>query len=560
MRLLRARVLALLAFILVPSCLFAQEATGPELLLVGFSDDFSLTVDGAPVRLEEGFPGFDMPVGAQAEVMSGTALFLVEGTQVAVAAGDGFTYLVTDGRGQLLVRSGSPEVTAPNKARAEVNAGQSVPVTGPEAGVAPPPPPTREVERLASGAALPEAQQPAWDPLSALARATDRLSRLRQPKLRLVLEIHPYYTLKQIYDSNIYLVPPDGDDGTRVGGGVLGSWITENILGARCQLPVTKKHRFEASYSLRTLTYSNQPSANNALDQNAGANYGYTGRRGLIVKLWDKYMNVQDPAFSELVARERRYQNEAGLRGEQFFGRRFFAALEFRDTAHKYLDPGLAAQLNRFEASGGADLGLVLQPKTKLFVSYRREVIHYSAGRSNHSKGHRMGLGIDGKPSERLTLALKGDVQVRRYDDAPAESEDKEIRTFLTSLDAEYRPADRTQLKFRVFRSLNESISGGNRYYVSNGVSLSAIRQYRRLVATASGNFATDRYPKASTAGGLTANRRDDLYRAGLELEYRVRPWLSTGVSYERLQRHSIFTRQFNYKADRSAVQLKITF
>jgi hypothetical protein len=110
------------------------------------------------------------------------------------------------------------------------------------------------------------------------------------------------------------MVPRDLADGSVTGGGVVGSWIHEQRAGSSFSLPLNRRHKLQADYELKYLAYSQAPRANNALDQSVSGDYEYTGIRGVKGRVWDKYLNTEDPAFSELVARHRRYSNETGLR------------------------------------------------------------------------------------------------------------------------------------------------------------------------------------------------------------------------------------------------------
>lgn len=547
------RALALIACAALPFAVSPARAEDPALRIIGFADSLALEVDGTVVRLEPGSPAFSIPPGARTKVVSGKAFLLVERTQVRADHGDAFTFLVSAGKGQVLVHEGSLDVTGPGRSSVAVPPGYFVPVTGPEAGVLSVPPPPPQPPKP------PEVAAPKWDPLAAIARVTDRISRMRRPKLQLVLELHPYYTLTETYDSNIYLVPPDNPDGTRTGGGVLGSWITAHNLGSKFLLPINRRHRMGAVYDFKWVNYSKQPSANNAVDQVIGVDYEFKGRRGTKGRFYDKYTNTEDPAFSEQVARERRTQQEFGFRLDHERSRKLLLGLAFRDTIHKYLSPSLAASLNRFDLSFGGDVGMRLQPKTRLRMTYRRQIIHYSAGRAIHSKSHRLGFALDGRLAPKITGRATADVQFRKYDVSPGAG-GRKITTFLTDIQAVYKAGRRTKVTGRLFRSINESTFGLNRFYVATGISAGVTHRHRKVKVGASASFEADRYPESTTIGSFSANRRDDLYRFGVKTDYSLRPWMTVGLEYERRQRHSIFTGQYNYKADRTSANLKLVF
>src|SRR6185503_11492065 len=132
--------------------------------------------------------------------------------------------------------------------------------------------------------------------------------------------------------------------------------------------------------------YSKQPSANNNLSQKLDGAYSYRG--GLIrAGVADAYLNTTDPAFSELVRREQRWQNVLAANAEYGHeGGALFVGIDASQKTDKYLSPALAAVLNGYDQLFGLKAGYWVQPKTRFYSAYHREIIHYSAGRAAHSK------------------------------------------------------------------------------------------------------------------------------------------------------------------------------
>ncbi|OGR57839.1 MAG: hypothetical protein A2X36_01635 [Elusimicrobia bacterium GWA2_69_24] len=540
-----------LALLTAPGAASAQPPVdGPALLVIGFQDTLDLQVGGQLIHLKPDLPGYAIPRGVQVTVLQGDATLLSGGTTLRADQGDSFTYLLSDGRAEVLVHSGEMPVTPPSGAAAAATAGRIMALTGPDAG---------KVTGAPAVPAPPAAVAKEWDPLQAIAAGVSKLAEFKTPDMRYVIDLHPYYGLTQTYDDNIYLVPPDKADGSRVGGGVRGSWITTNVLGSKLAMPFSRRQRLELDYKAKLVNYTSQPRANNAVDQYVDLAYAQTGRRGTDWRVWDSYKNTEDPAFSELVARQRRFENEVGGRVSVARSRLFVFGLDGRHRMHRYLNDALASSLNRYELSAGFEAGIRLQPKTRLFLAYRREAIHYSAGAQNHSKSHSAGAGIDGRLTSKLTGRAQADLQFRRYDAAPAGG-DKEIVNLLTSIRLGYKLARRTDLRFSAARSVQETTfdAARNRYYVASSLGLGATHDYRKLRLTADGSFETDRYPEASTRGGKTANRRDDVYSGSAGLAYKIRPWLNVGLSYQRLQRHSRFADDFDYRDNRTSLTLNI--
>ncbi|MBI4678048.1 MAG: outer membrane beta-barrel protein [Elusimicrobia bacterium] len=579
--------LLVLAGIIGPTARVSAQ-TSPQdsvtLTVIGFVGKARLRIGAEVVEIKPGSQAFSVPPGSEVKVLSGDITLLAQGNVIAARPGDAFRFALAQDRAFVEVVSGRLSVRK-DGAAAELGPGETL--TWPAPGAAPTETPVEAPAVQPPGAAPPEAAAPpapeeappplppvqppeaAAPPPPEEAPPEEAPPRkflpdwLRKPAIRVQVELHPYYNLRETYDSNIYLVPPDKPDGEIVGGGVVGAWITSNNLGVKAIVPMTKRHKLEAGYDFRALTYSRAGGANNSADQAVTADYTYGGKRGVTGRLFNHYANTMDPAFSALVTRERRWQNTAGGRLDVEFSRSLYAFADGQHAVHKYLGSAMGGLLNHYEQSFGGGAGVLLGPKTKAYASYHRSIIHYSAGRSANSKGHSVDFGVEGK----LTAKLKGTASVgfhsRRYDDASDVGRStftENERTWQTAVDLTYAVSRRTQASLQAFRRVSESIFGTNRFYEATGFNLSVMHAWQKLMAGLSGGVEVDRFPESTTAGGLTGKRRDDLYSAGVTAQYKFKEWLSTGFNYARVQRHSIFTRQFNYGVNRTSIEVRVSF
>lgn len=546
------------------------RAAEPGVAVVSFGDFLWLRVDGKAVALEPGSAAFELPVGARTVVAQGGATLLARDALLRVDAGDDFTVGRIDGNLRLLVSAGAVEVSVPGRPPLLVQAGRFAALSGPEAGTLPgtaaakPPPAASTPAPAAVPAPAPAAPAgPApgdWDPLTALASGMNKLSGLRAPELRLVLELHPFYRLTETYDSNIYMVPKERAGAARVGGGVAGSWITVNELGTTWKLPLSKAHALRGSYAAKASNYSHQGRTNNAVDQTILAGWDYTGKRGVKASLTDTYVNTEDPAFSEQVARQRRMSNEVAGSLDVEHSRRLFTTLKGRYQISKYLDPSLARNLNRYETAVGLDVGMRVAPKTRVYTAYQRELMHYSAGRADHSVAHRVGLGVTGVLTSRLSGRVQADMHFRRFTGGTT-NQDQNTTNFLASVNLKYQATRRLEGRLGAWRDLSQTTFGVNRFYTATGASLGASQAFRKWTLSLDGTYETNRYPEATTLRSVQySNRRDDVYTGTVAAAYKLRAWLSTDLSYQRLQRHSNLPDEFNYGADRTSLSLRIQF
>jgi hypothetical protein len=239
--------------------------------------------------------------------------------------------------------------------------------------------------------------------------------------------------------------------------------------------------------------------------------------------------------------------------------RRFVYGLDGKLDHHKYLNDTLGFLLNRFEARLGGYAGVKLASKTDLRLGYHREFIHYSAGRTLHSKSHKFDLGVHGQLAPKVTGRVGAGIQLRRYAEPTAGQPDN-ITTLLTDIGVTYKPFLRTQIGLKLFRNTVETTFSTSRYYEATGASLDYIQRFQKLTLTTNFQFETDRYPETTTLSGITANRRDDIYSGGLILKYDFKKWLSASLNYKRRQRHSTFFGEFDYVSDISGMDMSVAF
>lgn len=552
---------AALSLALAALCAAYAHAAPPKMQVAGFEDSLTLQVGTQFIQLTEGSLGFTVKENVNATLLSGKAYLVVGQTAIQAEAGDSFIYQTSGMHAQIQVQSGKLTITLPRKAAVTLHAGEALTLPGTDADAVSIPADSASRIPVTAPPAPPRPQTPTAEdhPLAMIGDAFHRMARIRPAELKFIIELHPYYMATQTYDSNIYLVPKDKGDGTVVGGGVVGSWITQNSFGSKVALPINRRQSLNAFYDINVLNYSHQSSINNTLNQRVRAHYRYNPKRGLELNLNESYTNTEDPAFSELVARQRRFENKMSASFDNRRSRLFVYGFQIGVTHHKYLDQTVSSLLNRFESSAGGRFGIKLRSRTTLFADYAREIIHYSAGRQNHSKSHKLGIGLTGRIAPKWTGEIHSSAQLRHYDQ-PTTGQPRNTTTILSNIELAYAFSKRTAVKTKIFRNIEETTFSNNRFYIGTGANLSMSHAFRKLSMTLDGSFETARYPESSTVSGQSANRRDDIYAGGVGARYKLKKWMSAGMKYQRLQRHSNFSGSYNYKANRTSLNIRIEF
>jgi len=406
-------------------------------------------------------------------------------------------------------------------------------------------------------------------PSPARAVNMDWLTQYKKPNIHWgQLALHPYYQLTEVYDSNIYLVPRDLP-GRVVGPGVRGSWITKNELALEAVLPWRNIHTLTAGYGVESHNYSTDPRVNDTINQRAHLDYAYAGAYGLTFRAGDRYLNTRDQASSQLVERDRRWANEVygALDYAQPNGY-LTGGVDASHTVNKYLGQAIARLLNRYSERIGFNIGYRVLPKTRVYAAYHRGITHYTVGRAvgeqdKNSKSHDVALGVSGNIAPKVTGQVEAGMSYRQYDEAPVGGVTRITRNMTVTSNLVYKPSDRTDFILALSRGLQESISGANRFYLSNTAQFDVKHKFPyKFSAGASLAFGLDKYPDTQFIGatGARGDRRDDIYQGGAWVEYDIQSWLSTGLSYIFRERNSTLSGEFNYLDMQTAWNLALKF
>ncbi len=381
------------------------------------------------------------------------------------------------------------------------------------------------------------------------------------------LAIHPSYAFSEMYDSNIYLVPRDQANGAILGNGHRESWITKNNIGLETDLPWHKLHDLSLGYDFESQIYSTQPDINNAIGQTAHGQYTYAGAYGLTFKAGDNYVNTTDPAFSQLTGRQWRWQNSvySTLDYTPRNGR-LAGGLDASQKNDKYIRPDFAQQLNRYEDNFGFNVGYMVRPKTKVYIAYHRDIIHYTIpelGLDKDNRSHNVGLGVIGELAPKLEGQIEGGVSDRQYDVATASGNSRVFISATVSAAVTWKADKFTTVKLDLNRSAQESIDASNPLYFQNVIALDLAHQFpRKFSAGLKASFELDQYPFAQIvdASGSISKRRDDNYQVGAWITYDIQKWLFTGVAFNHRERDSTMSGQFGFEDNQVTWQAALKF
>jgi hypothetical protein len=399
------------------------------------------------------------------------------------------------------------------------------------------------------------------------------LDNVKPPEMKYgPVEFHPYLKLSEIYDSNIFLNPSHGpvvgnNANNNLAGPQLGSWIHTLNAGVKVGAQIAEMHRLDLAYDMVYKAYSKDPRSNNTVNQGVDAMYSYKGPMGFGGHLKDTYVNTVDPATSELTQRTRRWNNTAGIDGEYApEGGNLFGGVDLNESVDKYVsNPATAVLLDRYTQLFGFKAGYLVMPKTRAYLAYHRQVIHYTdhpGAPSKNNKAHLLDFGVEGELAPKLTGQVQTGLQYRNYDDAPTVGAKRITRNWMVATNLNYRPLERTKATLSLSRSLQESTFGANQFYIASSAGLNVTHKLPwKVTAGVNAGIEQDKYPLTSTVGTTVVNRRDDLYQVGANLDYDIQEWLKAGLNYEYRTRFShALSEQFNYRDHVTGITIGATF
>lgn len=361
------------------------------------------------------------------------------------------------------------------------------------------------------------------------------------------LEIHPFASVEQKYDDNIFLEPDGQEDD---------DWITTATLGLRMYMPLVpvreKDFIFEGGYHadiIRFWDYTHQ----NRVDHTAHglADFKFTNDFTLLIK--ERFRKTADPATSELTALQKRWRNTAGAVAG-YKREKIAVDLGYENIRDKYLD---LVNLDKWQNIITPTFYYQLFPKTSVFGEYNYGIIDYDEHTTNsNSHYHQFRIGLKGEYFPKITGIVKAGYEHRIYD----ESIKSDFSGFTMYGNVIYRFKERSTLDIYGERRPVESTYSTNSYFAANTIGFKFDHQLlERLFLIGGAYYKHNKYPDETTEGSKTAKRRDSILDGKLGLRYEIRDWIHVEGSYEYKQRDSKFSN-FEYKDNKVLGKVSVVF
>lgn len=356
-----------------------------------------------------------------------------------------------------------------------------------------------------------------------------------QPRIHLgTIEIHPYASIEEKYDTNIYLETRDQEKD---------DWITDYRVGIAAEKPLIPERgddcKIEAYYHADGIIYA---------DYDELSRFDHTAHTALTcafpndfgVKVSEDFLKTQSPPNNERTLLMKRWWNR-GKAEVNYTREKVKFAGDYTMTLNNYDDQG---NLNYDDAMFSGTAGYNLDTKTWLLGELTYGNIKYDDSTTNsNSEYYRGRVGVEGDIAPKLTGMLKCGYRAQNYEDSP--QDDYSGMDIYANL--KYAVAQRSTLNLYGEIRPEESSYAPNNYYQINTAGIKFDHLLREHLWLNSGaSWALNLYSVESTEDGKTAKRRDTLWGTDVGLKYEVKDWLFFNAGYEFKEKSSNFNK-FSY-------------
>ena len=347
------------------------------------------------------------------------------------------------------------------------------------------------------------------------------------------------------YDDNIYL---------KKGNDKKDSFISTTRVGAdyKAQLPASGL-TLHGTALVGYNAYTEKPSKNNYWDA-----LGKAELYNKQFKIGDQILYTADPANNAQTDREKRMNNKGYISyvtsTEKMFGLGLLA-----EDVYDHYDSTRMNYLNRNRVNLGAQLYYNMTAKTNFFVEYLFSTIDYKTNRNSDSTGNRLGAGVNGQISSKVTGTAKVTYDMRNYNhDLQNAKNNVDLVGYYAEL--EWTPSTKNKIRLSGERALQETLWASNRYFKDTTIALYGAQKLTDKL-TASLTLMWDLMDYDSQVNGK--KRSDDVYSIRPQVDYQFKEWLSAGVWYQYRTRTSNFDKgnmDYEYENNKAGIFVKALF
>ena len=361
------------------------------------------------------------------------------------------------------------------------------------------------------------------------------------------LEIHPYGSIEEKYDTNVYLEPKDRQNE---------DWITDYRTGIALKMPFVpsrgEDYVVEGFYHADFIEFLHQNklsrvdhTAHGSISGNLPSDVGF--------KVTEDFLRTQDPPNNERTLLTKRWWNMFDAR-MNYTREKIKVEGAYTQTTNVY---DLYSNINYNDYMGTGAIYYLIGTKTWLLAESNAGRIMYNKSPTNsNSQYYQIRVGVEGKIAPKLEGTLKFGYRYQDY----SRSDSTDYDALAAYGNVKYDVTQRTSLKLYGERKPIESTYGSNSYYIDNMVGATFDHLLmRRLWLTGGAWWAYDEYPTDSQEGDTVDRRTDALWGTGIGLKYEVKDWLFLNTGYNFKQRDSVF-HNYNYNDHQITMRGSVAF
>lgn len=369
-----------------------------------------------------------------------------------------------------------------------------------------------------------------------------------KPRIHLgALEFHPYGSIEEKYDTNIYLQPRGQEHE---------DWITDYRVGFAAKMPLVPErgddHMLEAYYHADIIEFLHHDKLSR-VDHTVHVAMTNKFPNDFQFRLSEDYLKTQDPPNNERTLLTKRWWNMVDARVD-YIREKIKLEGAFTLTADSYDE---SHNLNHNDYMATATAFYNIGTKTWLLGEFNFGRILYRNSATNSDSSYYQGrVGVEGNIAPKLTGTYKMGFRCQDYSRTQANN----YSAFTAFANLKYEITQRTTLNIYGERRPEESSYATNSYYNINTVGLKFDHLLlQRLWLNGGAFWGLDLYPAESTEGSQTAKRKDKLWGAGVGLKYEVKDWLFLNTGYEFKQRNSNF-HNLSYNDHKISIRASVMF
>lgn len=207
---------------------------------------------------------------------------------------------------------------------------------------------------------------------------------------------------------------------------------------------------------------------------------------------------------------------------------------------------------NRVDNAFSGYLFYKVRPKTSIFLEGSFTDIGYKNGHQLDSREYLLTGGLQWNMTAKSVGSIKVGYGLKDFDNVNNKS-----RNLVLEVQVRHRLSPKRSITLTGFRKTEESDLSTALFVLSSGMKIDYLHLLSaKLSGSANFAYTNDKYNGTPTSGDSQTQLEDNMYQAGVGLQYKFNKWLKSDVGYTFMLRDSNVS-QFNYTSN--TVFLRIT-